>query len=491
MSGLVGDGALLLSTPFQSTLFVPPFSELNIFAWQMDGDTILFDTFARFSSFAARNEISLRIDKEQITQFLASDRMNTKQTVFSGLVEIEHGCSLTVLADDRGASLVEVNHLPDLLCERSLTPMSGSDAAEEIRALTLEAIQFKASHDTVGIATSGGFDSSLIALLYGRAFPEKALHLYHVYSSRVRGLNEIEYFNDVRQRLSSHVTWLDAETTRDVQLDFPNMAPGFRPHMVAGWYERNWKMYAAAKQDGVSVILNGDGGDQLMLCLDEMSLAREFHKEGTPLLRSVVNEAILKQSSVWQVTHNWLAGKSDDYMSKWIHFDADNIEKVKPFLKLKALFPRRIFRDADRYENLSVSRQHQVCTLNDAKYNSLAAALGVCERKPFLYWPLVRFCVLCPRQILLAGGRERGLFRSAFSDTLPRSIANRVGKSGDVDVVQLFDYATVKKRVLASHTLADYIELDAVSTIDPHNLTDEIAGFLMRCATVDAYLKTI
>ncbi|WP_165928129.1 asparagine synthase-related protein [Rhizobium sullae] len=220
-------------------------------------------------------------------------------------------------------------------------------------------------------------------------------------------------------------------------------------------------------------------------------MASEFHEEGITLLRSVVNEALLKQTSIWGVLYAWLSRRSDRSMTRWIESDLDNITSVLRFLKYKHLFPSDTFTDAARYKRLSISRRFQICTLNDAKYNSLAEVLGICERKPFLYWPLVRFCISCPRSILFGGGRERGLFRHAFSDVLPRSVANRIGKSGDLNVPNLFDYEAVKNKILASDFMADFLNMDAVAAINPHHLDDETAEFIMRCATVDAYLKTL
>ncbi|KSV64870.1 hypothetical protein N185_34350 [Sinorhizobium sp. GW3] len=178
-------------------------------------------------------------------------------------------------------------------------------------------------------------------------------------------------------------------------------------------------------------------------------------------------------------------------MTRWVQSDHDNIASILPFLKDSSLFPMDICRDIARYKRLSISRRFQICTLNDAKRNSLAKSLGVCERKPFLYWTLVRFCISCPRSVLFGGGRERGLFRHAFPDILPRSIANRIGKAGDVNVAALFDYEAVKNKILVCERLPDFLNMDAILAIDTRKLDDETADFMMRCATVDTYLKSI
>lgn len=488
MELLVGDGAIVVATPYHTTLLVPPFSEHNVFAWRAGDAIFLFDSIQSFRKFVSASRMSLEFDLDYLTQFLASDRLSNKKTAFRGLEEIEHSCSMTILGTDIDSPVV-LNHLPKLLCQPSNVPQSQGEATERVRTLMAEAIRAKACAETVGIAVSGGFDSSLIALLCGREFPGSAPSLYHVYSSRVPTLNEVDYFNDVRERLDHRVKWLDTEDTRDFDLDFPHMVPGFRPPMVAGWYERNWMLYNEARADGVEVLLNGDGGDQLMLCLDDMSLLKDFREEGFSFARSAVSEALLRQTTVWRVLGNWSSGKSDANMLRWICHDFDNVQSVLPFLKMKNLFPIATSATVEELATLSVSRRFQACTLNDAKYNNVAASIGILERKPFLYWPLVRFCISCPRSLMFTGGRERGLFRSAFSDILPRSIANRVGKSGDVDVPNLFNYAAIKNSVVSSETVSDIIDVEAVASIDPRNLTEETAGFLMRCATVISFLK--
>ncbi|TCU18198.1 asparagine synthase-related protein [Rhizobium sullae] len=261
---LVGDGILIVSTSHHSTLLVPAFSEFSIFAWRDGSEIILFDAYESFRAFLDEQGISAGINRNRISQFLASDRIHNNQSTFSGLVEVEHGSSVTSLSGEPITSLIELNHLPDLVCNAVDTSLSYSDASETVRSLVFEAVKAKASPSDVGISTSGGFDSSLLGLLYGREFPDKVPHLYHVYSSAIHGFNEIDYFNDVRQRLEHRVTWLDTENTRDRRLDFPHMVPAFRPPLVSGWYERNWMLYAAAKADGVKTLLSGDGGDQLI-----------------------------------------------------------------------------------------------------------------------------------------------------------------------------------------------------------------------------------
>lgn len=490
MDCAVGDGAIIVATDQHVTLLIPPFSELNIYAWKTDSKIILFDEVQVFRNYLRDNSIAPEYDVLRLSQFLVSDRINNKLTAYSGLHEVEHAHSITAFRHHH-EPVLEYNHLPALFAKTSGEPRSAAEAAEQIKALTAEAVRAKAAGNRIGLSTSGGIDSSLLATLYESEFPGKRPFLYHVFSSCILGFNEIDYFNDVRSRLSHHVRWLDTETTRDRQLKMPHMAAAFRPPVVSGWFERNWMLYEAARSDDVETLLSGDGGDQLMLCLDEMCLAREFVREGVPLIQSLIDEAFLDRASLWDVAVSWISGRADRAMRQWVHYDLDNTEKVAHLVSHTSHFPVKTFTDAEKYRGFKLSQQFQICTLNDAHYNSVASSLGVRERKPFLYWPLVRYCVACPRHILLSGGVKRGLFRRAFSHVLPRSISNRAGKSGDVDVPQLFDYKEIKTRIMESGQITDLLDLDAIAMIETDTLSDEVAEFLMRCATLDAYLRSL
>lgn len=177
MNDLVGDGAIVVTTPHHSTLLIPPFSELNIFAWRIESGFLLFNNFQEFRKFADLRGMSLEVDRIHLTQFLASDRISNRRTAFTGLEEIEHACSITVLTTGSQPPIA-LNHLPRLFCQPTDVPENHWDAAAQVRALTADAIRAKAGSHTTGIATSGGFDSSLIALIHGREFPEQEPILY-------------------------------------------------------------------------------------------------------------------------------------------------------------------------------------------------------------------------------------------------------------------------------------------------------------------------
>ena len=485
-----GDGALIVSTPLHVSIIVPPFSELAIFTFQNDRNTVLFDSIEGFLSFSAQNKLPLEIDAVRIAQYLVSDQIHNRRTAFRDLKEVEHGCSITAFRNDPDPALLRFDHMPDIVAHPIDPSIQNKDAMDAVRGLLREAIECKANTANAGISLSGGFDSSLVAASYVSAHPKATLSLYHLYSSSNDELVEIAYANAVRERFAHKIKWLDLDHVSDLTLELPRLAIDFRPQFLSGWYERNLMIYEAAKADNIDILLSGDGGDELMLPIDNYPLSPELIGEGFPVMRAITVEAILKEESAWKVVYDWLSGLSAKYMNNWFNSTRATGSMVQFVLPVHD-DEIDILENLHLYGDMSLSQLFQYVALRDARYSTIAASVGVCERRPFLYWPLVRYCLSCPRSVMIYGGQERGLFRHAFTDILPRSITNRMLKAGDSDVSSFFDFEILMKRICASPRLDPYLDKERMLTIDIDRMDFDQAVFLMRCATVDAYLDLI
>lgn len=487
---ICGDGALIVSTPLHVSLIVPAFSEVKVFAFQHAENTVLFDSIEGFLSFTAHNGLPPEIDAVRIAQYLLSDQIHNRRTAFSGLAEVEHGCSVTVFHNRPDLGPLTFDHMPDLVAHPIDPTIQNRDAIEAVRDLLSKALEAKANTENAGVSFSGGFDSSLVATSYMSAHPDATLSLYHLYSPSNDELIEVAYANAVRERFTHKIRWLNVDDASDLTLKLPRLAPDFRPPFLSGWYERNLMVYDAATADNVDVLLSGDGGDELMLPIDNYPLTPELLDEGFPLIRAITVEAMLKEESAWKVGANWLSGQSARYMKHWFN-NAGTTDEMSQFVSPIHNDETDIIENQHLYSDMSISQFFQYVALRDARYSTIASSLGVIERRPFLYWPLVQYCLLCPRSVMMHRGQERGLFRQAFADTLPRSITNRMSKAGDSDVSYFFDYEAIKQRMIASPRLDPYLDKERLVTIQTDHMDSDQAVFLMRCATVDAYLNLI
>lgn len=96
----------------------------------------------------------------------------------------------------------------------------------------------------------------------------------------------------------------------------------------------------------------------------------------------------------------------------------------------------------------------------------------MCERKPYVFWPLIRLSLQIPRSVHCHAGRDRAVERAAFVDILPPEIARRTGKGGGC-IESRFDYQQLAKGLVGSE-------------LCPHGLLEERGLLdLARSDTID------
>lgn len=140
-------------------------------------------------------------------------------------------------------------------------PLEG-DPAELIRAEleTVSGLVIR-SDVPVGIALSGGLDSSAIAVLAARKSPETM----HAFTAGYPGRPHSDERADARA-LADHLRM----TFHEVEISTPEMVQSFPD--VVGWQDdpitdisgyAYWAISKAARENGVPVLLQGQGGDEL------------------------------------------------------------------------------------------------------------------------------------------------------------------------------------------------------------------------------------
>ena len=213
---------------------------------------------SEIKALLASGQVRPALNRDALTQYLALGYVAPPDTLFAGIRKLEPGHIL--VADAAGQRVQPYWDIYD-----AVTPKTGLSEAEAID-LTLakleEAVRMRLVADVpVGVFLSGGIDSSLVAALAAR-------HSDHPVRTFTLGFKDHPEYNEIvyARRVAGY---LGAEAheiligPEDVQAFFPRFLdfqeePAANPIWFATYF-----VSQLARDNGVIVVLSGDGGDEL------------------------------------------------------------------------------------------------------------------------------------------------------------------------------------------------------------------------------------
>ncbi|MGB8191230.1 MAG: asparagine synthase (glutamine-hydrolyzing) [Chitinophagaceae bacterium] len=316
--------------------------------------------------------------------------------------------------------------------------ISAADAVEKFSALFKESIDKRFRSDVpVGTSLSGGLDSSSIAAVASSIAASS--NSYKCFSAVFPGFQKDE--SRFSQRVAQQFKLQQYVTVPGVE-DFATDLPRFLHHQdepvgSASVYAQ-YRVYQLAKQEGIKVLLDGQGADELLAGYNKhlhWYLQELVHnKPGS--LRTAIGQ--LKKNKT-QVEWGW-----KNYVAAWFPKQAAaQLEKrvQKRILSNTDISPE--FRKA--YFDPSMIRKPVVRTLNDILYfdtrrfglnellryadrNSMAHGCEV--RLPYLSHTLAEFCFSLPAELKIRDGYSKWILRKSMQSSLPQEICWRTDKIG-------------------------------------------------------------
>jgi asparagine synthase (glutamine-hydrolysing) len=304
-----------------------------------------------------------------------------------------------------------------------------------VRETFLDALHLQLRADVpVGTCLSGGVDSSAIVVgvaRHGHAH-QKTVTVYF----DDQGFDERRYANAVVERVGADAHWVTFTAT-DLVDDLPAIVqaqgePFGSTSICAGWY-----VMRKAKQAGLTVMLDGQGGDELFA-----GYRAYFGYRLSDLLRAGrVAEAGAELRAFAQVNGpRWAAvALVNPHMPERVRLAARARLRGSANLaapELRAL-PRLngsegfVFGDRlRRQQQLVLSRRGLPELLRYEDRNSMAHSLEA--RVPLLDHRLVELAFSLPGDELIRRGETKSVLRRALDDLLPQSVRERRDKLGFV-----------------------------------------------------------
>ncbi len=317
--------------------------------------------------------------------------------------------------------------------------ISEADAIEKFTALLTTSVKRRLRSDvTIGSSLSGGLDSSAIVAIINQQLNQSVRQ--KTFSATFPGFEKDEsaYIKQVVAAFK-----IDNFTTTPSSDDFITDLQKLiyhqeEPFQSASIYAQ-YKVYELAKQQHVTVILDGQGADETLAGYtkyyhwywQELIAKRKFKdlkKERNAAIKNgqTINWSFKNYLAAWmpQVAANQLEKKTFRQVAFSRDFNRDFVEENK---KRFAIYKPAIYNLNDiLYFNTMQSGLEELLRYSDR--NSMAHSREV--RLPFLSHELVQFIFSLPSSYKIKNGFTKNLLRLSMQDHLPASIVWRKDKVG-------------------------------------------------------------
>jgi len=376
---------------------------------------------------------------------------HTDETLFEGVFQLRGGEALELDLGSEALRRAVPNRRLPVYRWYELKPQSFSgtlaEAGQEFGRLLTDSVRLRLRADVpVGSCLSGGLDSSSIVCVMNKLLRQDDAHaLQKTFSacSSVRRFDEREFIDEVVQH-----------TTTDAHYVYPRLEELFGALDRITWHQdepfgstsiyAQWHVFQLAAENGVKVMLDGQGADEQLAgyhgffgarysgllrrlhwltLLDETRAARALHGYPTTLGLKYALNGVLPE---WlRQPLRRLAGRPAN-SAPWLEMAALRADPVDPFRKAAP---------AGLGSVATMSRAQLTATslpmlLHWEDRDSMAHSIEA--RVPFLDYRLVEFVLGLPEDYKIASGVTKRVMREGMQGVLPEKIRNRADKLGFV-----------------------------------------------------------
>ncbi len=416
------------------------------FYYYFDGKRFLFAS--EIKALLEADFIDRRPNDQTVFDYLAYWAEDcTEDTFFSGIKRLRGGHYLEFVPETKE---LRIQRYYDIRLGYRLSGLSDEEYARRFSDLFEDSIRLRLISDVpVGTCLSGGLDSSSIVCVVDKLmrkdrakFPgiegiQKTFSVRH----DDKRCDEGAFINEVvaRTAVDAYCTYATGEGLRKDMLDL--IWHQEEPFVSTRTYAQR-EVYKLAKQSGVKVALDGQGGDELlagygsyypslffhlMRSLQWRKLAREFRYH-------VRQQGSTAYMSALRAGYHFLPTKLKPWVRRATRADG------RPCLnkEFTAAFTGYPFRDGgvgvgganffdtylyEEFEFFILPR-----LLRHQDKNSMAFSIE--SRVPFLDYRLVEFAFAMPWEQKIRRGTRKFVLRNAMKGMLPESVANRQDKIG-------------------------------------------------------------
>jgi len=432
-------------------------------------------------AIVAANLATGRVNDERLADFLLHNPDSLTATIYEEIVRLPPAHTLVI---GPGTCEIAPYWQPAIPAE----PIGGSDdeIAARFRGLLAQAVACRVTATTpVGCFLSGGLDSSAVTMLARAALaserPGDAVLSYSAIFPDVPASDERQWIELVEQAGDASLSplrrhWLRADQVGPIDFAKDLVSCLDEPVLTPNLF-KTWALGAAARQDGVGVMLTGHDGDTVVshgfAWLTELTLAEDWDKLDLELTRicelldsydwvraAFLRDYVLPVLPYLRDRFAWLRmarlarvlrrrfGVSRKDIAKALvpggtlrlrrallgRGKTAGLAEIAPGFRASPAFRRRqaaIHKDFPTSVAAAhlLGMQSPLIAETFDLFDRIGSRLGVEMRHPFFDRRLVEFCLSLPRDQKVRDGWTRFVMRRALGGILPEAIRWRRDKS--------------------------------------------------------------
>lgn len=371
---------------------------------------------------------------------------HTEETFFDGIKRLVPAHRMVV--DINGGC--KISRHWDLDPSKKIVRISDQEAAQRFHALFEDSIRLRLQSEVpLGTCLSGGLDSSSIVCMISKLISNDGVNPGVIGSRQKtfsacfedKACDEREFIKAVVERTRVETNYVFPEGK-----ELFDLAPKFiedQGEPVAGTSQwAGWMVMRLARERGITVVLNGQGADEILAGYGSYFLAN-FKDLFKGLRWSSLKNEIDKYSEYHGYPKQWLVRElfrhfvpfhpfrwkrrllGDEEMGlfpSWLNKDfikthGGGIEEKEKY---------NGYMDQSLYHFLTFERLPSLLRYEDR--NSMAFSIE--SRLPFLDYRLVEFCFSLPSRQKIRNGIGKVVLRNALKEILPHAVHQRIKKIG-------------------------------------------------------------
>lgn len=427
--------------------------------------------------------ISRRLNDAVAVDYLIGHQLDMGPDTFVDGVKALLPAHMMTIDLASGTSKTERWWTPSIAQDR---PRTHRQAVEELRTLFLDSIRMHMRSDVpVGIALSGGIDSSAIACCVRHCYPDADLRTFS-YIADGGAISEEPWIDAVNAAIGAeaHKIRIGPEDLEH-DLDALIRAQG-EPFGGTMPYAQH-RVFRAARDAGVKVVLEGQGGDEMLggyagypgfvvrSHLERVdpagavrfarSWTRANRDRGPMRYRDLVSELPFPGRSTRARRRRLERVKQRPWMRPGVAAASRTIAYGRPFVG--SAFGRRLMEQLVR----SMTRDSLPHLLRYGDRNAMA--FSVENRVPFVTTQLAEFMLSLPESFLIdESGRTKSIFRDAMRGIVPDVILDRTDKIAFSTPMKTWMRRPIRQRLQA------LVDMRERTVVCPRAACDFVAGEL-------------
>jgi asparagine synthase (glutamine-hydrolyzing) len=363
-------------------------------------------------------------------------------TMLQDIHQLPPGHCFMIRVDDFSRIAVERYWKIDL---EKKAELSFEAAVVKLRELFLDSVCLHLRSDVpLGVALSGGIDSTAIACAIRRLYPEATIHTFSYVASDSLELSEEKWIDIANERIGAiphKVVVSPEEMFSDLETIVERMGEPFQSTSMYAQY----RVFKLVRESGITVTLDGQGADELLAGYTGYpayrieSLVRSGHFIGA--LR-YLDEAshwpgrskkTIALESLERFVPKALKGLGLAVIGRSIKPDWINVEYLREQgVAFRYVVNESAYRHKDRLRAKLAAAATEMGLANLLRYEDRnAMTWSVESRVPFCTREIAEFVLSLPEEYLVSGqGETKHVFRAAMRGIVPDSILDRRDKIG-------------------------------------------------------------